>query len=103
MPVPLPPKKGLAALADKVEEDYDEKSMSAPITLIDCTYNPEKSLKFFLFFRKHLNVFIRDLVLPKQMAELASRLKENNLLQKDVVVTHYRKGNIDLSTIFESE
>ena len=44
---------------------------------------------------------IRDLALSKQKAQLlASRLRENNLLQKDVLVSHYRKRNTDLSTVF---
>ena len=47
---------------------------------------------------------MRDLALSKQKTELlASRLQENNLLHADVVDTHYKKCNMDLSTAFRVE
>ena len=89
MPAPLPPKNGLCSLADKVGEDSDEESISAPKDSTDSEYDPEESLKPILFSQKCLNNLIRDLALSKQKAELlASRLQENNLLYADVVVTH---------------
>ena len=58
-------------------------------------------MKPILFSPEQLNDLIRDLALSKQKAELlASRLQENNLLQKDVLVSHYKKCKIDLSTVF---
>ena len=61
----------------------------------------EENSKPILFSQEHLNNLIRDLALSKQKAELlASRLQENNLLHADVVVTHYRKHNMDLLTVF---
>ena len=45
---------------------------------------------------------LRDLALSKQKAELlTSRLQENNLFLKDVLVSHHRKRNTDLSTVFK--
>ena len=100
MPTPLPPENGLDTLADEVE-DSDEGNTPAPKDSTDSEYEPEESLKPILFSQEHLNDLIRDLALSKQKAELlASRLQENNLLHADVVVTHYRKCNMDLSTIF---
>ena len=61
----------------------------------------KKVQNLFSFSQERLNDFIRDLALSKQKAELfASRLQEKNLLHADVVVTHYRKRNMDLSTVF---
>ena len=101
MPAPLPPKNGLKTLADEVEEDSDEGSASAPKDSTDSDYDPEESSKLTLFSQERLTDLIRDLALSKQKAELlASRLQNNNLLHADVVVTHYRKRNMDLSTLF---
>ena len=48
-----------------------------------------------------LNDLVRDLFLSKEKSELlVSRLKENNLLEKDVVRSHYRKQNLNLATAF---
>ena len=102
MPAPLPPKNGLDTLADEVEEDSDEGSTPAPKGSTDSEYDTEESSKPILFSQERLNDLIRDLALSKQKAELlASRLQENNLLHADVVVTHYRKRNMDLSTVFK--
>ena len=101
MPGPLLPKNGLDTLADEVEEDSDERSTSAPKDSTDSDYDPEKSSKLILFSQEHLKNLLRDLTLSKRKAELlASRLPENNLLHADVVVSHYRKRNMDLSTVF---
>ena len=101
MPAPLPPKNGLDTLADEFEEDSDEGSTPDPKDSTDSEYDPEESSKPILFSQKRLNNLIRDLAISKQKAELlASRLQENNLLHADVVVTHHRKRNMDLSTVF---
>ena len=101
MPALLPSKNGLDILADKVEGDSDEKSTPAPKDSTNSEYNPEESSKPILFSQERLNDLIRDLALSKQKKELlASRLQENNLLREDVVATHYRKRNMDLSTVF---
>ena len=44
---------------------------------------------------------MRDLTLSVQKAELlASRKQENDLVQKNVVVAHYKNRDMDLSTVF---
>ena len=99
LPTPLPSEDGLASLANKVVFDAD--SNLAPSDSIGSEYVPEEKLKPILFSQERLNDLIRDLALSKQKAVLlASQLQENNLLQKDVVVSHYRKRNIDLSAVF---
>ena len=99
MPAPLPPKDGLASLADKVV--FDEDSNLASCDSTGSEYKPKEKLKPILVFQEQLNDFIGDLALSNQRVELfASRLQENNILQKDVLVSHYRKRNTDLSTIF---
>ena len=101
MHTPLPPENGLDTFADEIEEDSDEGSTLAPKNSTDFEYEPEESSKPILFSQEPLNDLIRNLALSKQKAELlASKLQENNLLHADVVVTHYRKCNMDLSTIF---
>ena len=101
MPAPLSPKTGVDTLADEVEEDSDEESTPAPKDSTDSEYDSEGSSKPILFSQERLNNLIRDLALSKQKIELlVSRLQENNLLHADVVGTHYRKRNMDLSTVF---
>ena len=80
---------------------FDEDSNPALSDSTGSEYEPEEKWKPILFSQEQLNDLIRDLALFKQKAELlASRLRENNLLQKDVLVSHYRKRNTDLSTVF---
>jgi len=99
MPAPLSPEDGPASIADEVV--VDEDSNLAPSDSTGSEYEPEEKLKTILFSQEQLNILIRDHVLSKQNAELlASRLQENNLLQKDVLVSHYRKRNTDLLTVF---
>ena len=57
-----------------------------------------------LFDRKGLNDLIKDLNLHKNKAEiLGSRLKERNLLEKDVKISLYRNRMKDLTTYFSSQ
>ena len=88
LPVPLDPKDALASLADEMVLDED-----CNLALSDSTgseYELGKKLKPILFSQEQLNDLIRDLALSKQKAELfASRLQENNLLQKDELVSHF--------------
>ena len=102
MPAPLPSEDGLASVAD--EEVFDEDSNLAPSASTGSEYGPEEKLKPILFSQEQLNDLIRDQALSKQTAELlSSRLQENNLLQKDVLVNHYRNCNNDLSTVFRED
>ena len=99
MPASLPPKHEHASLADKVV--FDEDTSSASRDSAGFEYEQEENLKPILFSQEQLNDLKRDLALSKQKAELlASRLQENNLLQKDVLVSYYRKRNFDLLTVF---
>ena len=99
MPAPLPPEDELASLADKVV--FDEDSNLSPSDSTGSEYEPQEKLKPILFSQEQLSDLIRDLALSKQKVELlASRLQENNLLQKDVLVSHYRKCNTNLLTVF---
>ena len=100
MPAPLPPEDGLVSLADEVV--FDEDSNLVPSDSPGSEYESAKKLKPILFSDKQFNGLIRDLALSKLNAELlASRLQENNLLQMDVLVCHYRKRHTDLSTVFK--
>ena len=57
-----------------------------------------------LFLQKHLQDLIRDLRLFKEKAKLlASRLKEQNMVERDVKVSYYRKRNSVLSSAFKVE
>ena len=99
MPAPFPPEDGLASLADDVV--FVEDSNLSPSDSTGSEYEPEEKLKPILFSQEQLNDLVRDLALSKQKAELlASWLRENKLLQKDVLVSHYRKRNTDLPTVF---
>ena len=99
MPAPLYLEDGLASLVDEVV--FDKESNLAPSDSTGSEHDPGDKLKPILFSQEKLNDLIRDQALSKQKAELlALRLQENNLLQKDVLVSHYRKRNTDLSTLF---
>ena len=99
MPAPVPPEDALASLSD--EAVFDDGHSSGPSDSTGSEYESEENLKPILFSQEQLNDLIRDLALSKQKSELlASRLQENNLLQKDVLVSLYRKRSTDLSTVF---
>ena len=83
---------------------FDEGSGSAPSDSTGSEYESEENLKPILFSQEKLSDLIGDLALSKQKAELlALRLQESNLLQKDVLVSYYRKRNTDLSTVFRAD
>ena len=51
-----------------------------------------------------MNDLIRDLDLSKERVELlASRLTQKNLLDKDVLISHYRKRNLDIAQHFTTD
>ena len=75
MPVLLLPKCGLAAFADDVEENFDEKSIFAASDSRDFKRGPKESLTPIFFSQKRLNDLLKNLAGVKQKAELlASRL-----------------------------
>ena len=99
MPAPVPPEDALASLSD--EAVFDDGHSFGDSDSTGSEYEPEENLKPILFSQEQLNDLIRDLALSKQKSELlVSRLQESNLLQKDVLVSLYRKGSTDLSTVF---
>ena len=98
MPPPVPPLHGLDTTNSSTDEHNSDELISSNYTDSDTTEDP------ILFSQKHLNDLIRDLYLSKEKAELlASRLKERNMVEKDVQVSYYRKRNWDLSLVFKVE
>ena len=52
-----------------------------------------------LLSHEDLNDFVRDLALSKEKAEpLASRLQQNNFIEKNICVTYCRKRRCDLAS-----
>ena len=83
MPAPIPVEDGLAVLSD--EAVFDDGNSCGRSHSTGSEYEPEENLKPILFSQEQLNTLIKDLALSKQKSELlASRLQENNLLQKDI-------------------
>ena len=98
MPPPVPHQHGLDATDNSADDDNSDGLTSSNYTDSDNTED------FILFSQKHLNDFIRDLCLSKEKAELlALRLKERNMVEKDVKVSYYRKRNRGLSSAFKVE
>ena len=95
---PVPPLHGLDTTDSSTDEHNSDGLISSNYTDSDATEDP------ILFSQKHLNDLIRDLCLSKEKTELlASRLKERNMVEKDVKVSYYRKRNWDLSSAFKVE
>ena len=98
MPPPVPPQHGLDATDSSADENNSDGLTSSNYTDSDTNKDP------ILFSQKHLNDLIRDLCLSKEKAELlATRLKERNMVERDVKVSYYRKRNRDLSSAFKVE
>src|SRR5207244_12129083 len=54
--------------------------------------------------QEELNDLMRDVALSKEKAELlASRLKQKHLLKKNVLVSQYRKRNVDILKFFKTD
>ena len=98
MPPPLPTQHGLNVTDSRADEDNSDELISSNYADSDTTENP------ILFSQKHLNDLIRDLCLSLEKAELfASRLKERDIVEKDVKVRYYRKRRRDLFSTFKVE
>ena len=81
MSPPVPPQDGLDAIDCSANKDDFDKFISANST--DSEYDTTKDS--ILFSQKHLHYVIRDLCISKEKVELlASRLKERNMVEKDV-------------------
>ena len=100
MPPPVPPLQGLDTTDSSTDEHNSDGLISSYYTDSDTTEDP------ILFSQKHLNDLIRDLCFSKEKAELlASRLKEQNMVEKDVKVSYsdpslYRASPIAASQNF---
>ena len=98
MPPPVLPQHELDATDSSADEDNSDVLASSNDTDSDTTEDP------ILFSQKHLNDLINGLCLSKENAELlASRLKERNMVERDVKVSYYSKRNRDLSPAFKVE
>ena len=79
MPLPVPAQHGLDATDSSAEEDNSDGLISSNYTDSDSTEDP------ILFSLNHLNHLITSLCLSTEKAELlVSRLKERNIIEKDV-------------------
>ena len=64
----------------------------------DPEYIPKDDVELQTVTESELDDLVRDLDLSKEKAELlASRLKQKNLLDNDVLVSHYRRRDFDLA------
>ncbi len=69
---------------------------------MDPDYTVEEILEPKSFTQDELNDLVRDLALSNEKAELvASRLKQKHLLDKNVLICHYRSRNFQLATFFK--
>ena len=85
MPPTMPLQNGLDAIDCSANEDNSDELISANST--DFEYETTKDPT--IFSQKHLNDLIRDLCLSKEKTEfLASRLKKQNMVEKDVKVSY---------------
>jgi hypothetical protein len=97
LPVPKPPCNFTENFED-CDMDIDSSCKEDS----DYEFIPESTTEPQLFSQFELNDLIRDLSLSKDKAELlASRLKEKNLVEKNVKVSLYRKRNFPLTNFFE--
>ena len=96
----MPPQDGLDAIDCSADEDNSNKFISSNST--DSEYDTTED--HILFSQKHLNDLIRDLCFSKEKAELlALRLKERNMVEKNVKASYYRKCNRDFFSAFKVE
>ncbi|KAI6661498.1 hypothetical protein LOD99_13371 [Oopsacas minuta] len=91
LPIPTPTLYEFDSLSDDVDTlsySMDDSSIGSEYVTEDSNLAPQT------FTQGELNDLVRDLDLSKEKAELlASRLQQKNLLNKNVIVSHYRKRN----------
>ncbi len=69
---------------------------------MDHDYTVEEILEPKTFTQDELNDLVRDQALSKEKAELlASRLKQKHLLDKNLLICHYRSRNFQLAIFFK--
>ena len=86
--------RGLDATDCSAYEDNSNGFISLTVQILNMI--PQKIS--ILFLQKHLNDLIRE-----KAELLALRLKEQNVLEKDVKVSYHRKHNKDFSLAFKVE
>ena len=93
--VPTPPvNKDLLSSSDEEMPSREDSAESIFLEDIESTYSGISENEPHLIMQEDLNDLDRDLYLSKQQSELlASRLKQCNLVQKDVRITSFRKRN----------
>ncbi|KAL4125789.1 hypothetical protein QTP88_010029 [Uroleucon formosanum] len=101
LPIPIPPEEGLNLNIEmECNQDSFDHHDECPE---DADYTPDEDKSSLqTFSQDELNDLIRDMSLSNEKAKLlASRLKQKNLLQKNVRVCHYRNRNRDLISYFK--
>ena len=95
-PIPGPPKDALTSVHD-TRDDGEVESCSEGARELDASFMcQDDNHAPQLFSQEDLNDLVRDLALSKEKAELlASRLQQNNLLEKNVCATYLRKRSRD--------
>ena len=100
MPPSVPFQDGLDAIACIANEANSDKFISANSTYFE--YNTTED--YILFSEKDLNNLIKDLCFYKKKAELlALRLKQQNMVEKNVKINYYRKRNRDFFSALKFE
>ena len=95
LPVPVAPEDALTSDNSEVE------SCSEDACGLDASFMCQDNYAPHFLSQEDLNDLMRDLTLSKEKAELlASRLQQNNLLEKNVCVTYFRKRRRDLASFF---
>ena len=104
LPIPIPMPQQINFESEMVE-DLEFAVEEVHTNYTDLNYVPEDELLApQTFSQGESNDLIRGLDLFKEKAELlASRLKQKNLLDKDVLISHYRKRNLDLAQHFTTD
>ena len=95
LPVPTPPvNKDLLSSSDEEMPSREDSSESISLEDIESTYSGTSGNEPHWITQENLNDLARNLYQSKQQSEhLASRLKEWNLVPKDVRITSFRNRN----------
>ena len=95
LPVHTPPvNKDLLSSSDEEMPSREDSAESIPLEDIESTYSGTSGNEPHWITQEDLNDLARDLYMSKQQSELlAPRLKQWNLVQKDVRITSFRNRN----------
>ena len=104
LPVPVPPEDGIESVQDEIDVEEGASGGNLNASAYPDFIPEDTDTSPQTFSQEELNDLIRDLTLSKEKAELlASRLKEKHFLQKNVLVSQYRKRNLDLLEFFKTD